>query len=378
MNKKLLAAAVSAAIMAPIAAQAEPEVTLYGRINNAIDYKDVDEVDDATTDISTISSRFGIKASSDLGNGLVAHAKYEFSTTTDKEGNGVEDTRVGTVGLSSHFGRVDIGNQWSAFFNTVGTDIDPTYTLGYYLYSGVAAGAYRASNTIKYSNSFGPVYLEADLRQNGNGKEGSDVAEKLNGGSGNGYGIGVKYSPLSNLTLSAAYDVEENEGSRAASAAGVTPVVTALAALDDTVRVGVSAKMTFGQFYGIIGWHQTETQARDGASGANSIEASQVQLYGGMNLNESTSLLLGYGQAEKTTTFVTAPAAGSAAALANAAEPTQVTLGVYHNMGGGLKLYYEAAFVDYDNDSRADPADATSALDAPDISRHLFGMRFDF
>ena len=35
MNKKLLAVAVSSAVMAPVAAQAA-DVTVYGRINNAI------------------------------------------------------------------------------------------------------------------------------------------------------------------------------------------------------------------------------------------------------------------------------------------------------------------------------------------------------
>ena len=106
--------------------------------------------------ISGVSSRFGVKYSQEMGNGLTAHGKYEFSTTTDKEGAGINDTRVATVGLSGAFGRIDVGNQWSAYFDTFGTLVSPTYTLGYYLYSSVGGGPFRASNTIKYSNSFGP------------------------------------------------------------------------------------------------------------------------------------------------------------------------------------------------------------------------------
>ena len=39
MNKKLIAAAVSAAVVAPVTAQAA-DVTVYGRINNAIEMRD--------------------------------------------------------------------------------------------------------------------------------------------------------------------------------------------------------------------------------------------------------------------------------------------------------------------------------------------------
>ena len=146
MNKKLIAAAVSAAVMAPVASQAD--ATVYGRINNAIDLKSP-ATGDGTTAISSISSRFGVKASSDIGNGLTAHGKYEFDVKTDKEQDsigqgGVTDVRVATVGLSGSFGSVNIGNQWSAYFDTLGTLISPTYTLGYYIYSSIGGGPYRS------------------------------------------------------------------------------------------------------------------------------------------------------------------------------------------------------------------------------------------
>ena len=46
MNKKLIAAAVSAAIMARVVASAQdegPSITVYGRVNQAIRLKDVDD-----------------------------------------------------------------------------------------------------------------------------------------------------------------------------------------------------------------------------------------------------------------------------------------------------------------------------------------------
>ena len=225
MNKKLIAAAVSAVVMAPVASQAD--TTVYGRINNAIDLNGTSSAEgaEATTDISGISSRFGAKASADIGNGLTANGKYEFATTTDKEGGGIDDTRIATVGLSGSFGSIDIGNQWSAYFDTVGTLISPTYTLGAAIYSGVGGGPYRTSNTIKYSNTFGRVYLELDYRLNGSNEDG-DAAEVLRG---DGYGIGLNLAVTKNITIAASID---SEGSAALEAIDAIDAIPAVAAID--------------------------------------------------------------------------------------------------------------------------------------------------
>ncbi len=242
MNKKLIAAAVSAVVIAPVA-QAQDghaDIEVYGRINNAIDLNGLAADGESTTDITSVASRFGLRGTADLGNGLTAHGHYEFATTTDRESSsgssttrtavdsnrdtveytdgtattGVDDIRIATVGISGAFGRVDIGNQWSAYFNTVGTLISPTYTLGAHLYSGNnTGGLYRSSNTIKYSNSFGPVNLELDARLNGS-NESADVAEGIRG---DGFGIGLSFAITDNITLAGSYDTESgaDRGERA-------------------------------------------------------------------------------------------------------------------------------------------------------------------
>ena len=222
MNRKLIAAAVSAAVIAPVAAQAES--SFYASIRNVIDINDTSAAVDAesTTDISKMNSRFGFKGSSDLGNGMTAHGRYEFAVTTDKEEEGVEDTRIATVGLSGGFGRVDVGNQWSSYFNTFGTLVSPTFSLGYYLYSSVGGGAFRASNTIKYSNTFGPLYAELDVRLNGSDEDG-DAAENLRG---DGMGLGLTYAVTDNITIAAAFDSEERPNA-GTSTVTVTPNTTA-------------------------------------------------------------------------------------------------------------------------------------------------------
>ena len=166
MNRKLIAAAVSAAVIAPVAAQAESE--FYGSIRNAIELNDI--TGDGTTDLSGVVSRLGFKGSSDIGNGMTVSGRYEFSATTDKEGDddkgkrGIGDVRLAQVGISGGFGSVTLGQQWSSYFNTFGTLVSPTMSLGYYIYSSVGAGIVRTSNTIQYSNSFGPVSAYLDVR----------------------------------------------------------------------------------------------------------------------------------------------------------------------------------------------------------------------
>ena len=339
MNKKLIAAAVSAAIVAPVAAYGE--VTVYGRINNAIDINDLSDAADAdsTTDVSSVSSRFGIKYNKEIGNGLSAHGRYEFATRTDRELPGIADVRIATVGLSGPFGRIDVGNQWSSYFNTFGTLVSPTYTIGYYLYSSIGGAPYRSSNTIKYSNSFGPIYAELDVRVNDDGNEGSDVAEKVRG---DGVGLGLSWAINDNFTIAAAWDAED--GADAATSGNPDA--------PDTDRFGIGAKANFGGGYWLsVGWQNLE---QDDVGTADGDDIDTTFIWGGGNFSKKTNWLIGYAEADDD---------------GDNDDPEQLTWGVYHNIGGGLKIYYEATDLDVET---TDPDDARDGV------RHLIGMRVDF
>jgi len=80
MSKKLIAVAVASVVAAPAA---YADITAYGRIQNAIVF-----TDDGTNEkqnVNTVGSRFGFKGSGDIGNGMKAFARYEFSTITDND-----------------------------------------------------------------------------------------------------------------------------------------------------------------------------------------------------------------------------------------------------------------------------------------------------
>ena len=392
MNKKLIAAAVAATV-APVAAQAQ--VSVYGRINNAVDIKDIlpsenpkvavaadgstsdrDAADiptgnESTTDVSGVASRFGVRYSGDIGGGMTALGRYEFATTTDKEGPGVNDTRIATVGVQGPFGTINVGNQWSAFFNTVGTHVSPTYSLGYYLYSSVAGMPFRASNTVKYSNNFGPLYVEIDARMNGSNEPGA-TAEKIRG---DGFGLGVSMPVANNVSVALAFDAED----------GDSDVTT-----DDTDRFGAAVKFS-GPVEFALGY---TNMAKDNCDiSADDVDITGIYANAAGQINQQTRWFLSYSTADTAVAVndvvvngdVTCGSDGvsmdpngavtgtgtSGVHMAVAEsddiqdDATQVVMGLYYTLGGGLRMYYEGTMLD-GGPSRWDGM------------RHLLGMRVDF
>jgi predicted porin len=337
MNKKLIAAAVSAVVVAPASqAQQSDAVVVYGRINQGIWINDAQNaLGNTLVDQNSVSSRFGIKYNKEIGNGLTAHGRYEFFTNPDREQGttnrgGVNDIRIGTVGVSGSFGRVDVGNQWSAYFNTVGTMMSPTYSIGYFIYSSIGGGPFRASNTIKYSNSFGPLYVELDVRLN-DSAEPTAITEKINGGAGTGGAIAATWSITDAFSIAAAYDSED----------GVAP------GSDDTERTAISGKFSFGDYFIMAGFQNLDSNPNKGG-----VDVDSGTLYGGGTLGKST-FLLGVSTADLNT--------------AGQSDPESVVWAYYYNMGGGIKLYYEATSVD-----------EKGAGQAADGTIHILGMRVDF
>lgn len=118
MNKKLLIAAVGAALVAGpmMAAQAAP--TVYGSFHMSLDRYDVDTSAAATSEkglLNSNSSRFGIKGDEDLGGGLksiyqVESGVFAADDGTNGFGNQLRNTYLGFSGSSwgmVKFGRHD-------------------------------------------------------------------------------------------------------------------------------------------------------------------------------------------------------------------------------------------------------------------------------
>ena len=114
MNKKLIAAAIAAAMVAPAA---YAQATLYGKFHTSIDKNDNDSYLEDNWEVNSRASRVGVKGSEDLGGGLKAIYQLEVSVNSDGSSSdgqgsvnsGLTSARNTFVGLSGGFGTFLVG-----------------------------------------------------------------------------------------------------------------------------------------------------------------------------------------------------------------------------------------------------------------------------
>ena len=154
MQKKLIAAAVAGALVAP---QVLADVSVSGSIRNGVAYNA------SSWGIIGAVSRLRFKASSDLGNGQSVYMNYEFSVDSGNGNIGTDKKtqRLTYVGMKGDWGSLSLGAQWSTAFNTVGTFIDKSLYYGDY---GNNCVQYRMANSAMLSTQLGGLSLMADAQ----------------------------------------------------------------------------------------------------------------------------------------------------------------------------------------------------------------------
>lgn len=125
MSKKLLPLAVSAALVGPLAVQAD--VTLYGSGRLSINRDD----DGGTNSwMDSNDSKIGVKGSENLGGGLKAIFKFEWgfdpSNTKSGSNNNTLTDRDQWIGLQDNWGEIRFGSLPTAY-KDAGKAIDPMY-----------------------------------------------------------------------------------------------------------------------------------------------------------------------------------------------------------------------------------------------------------
>ena len=190
MNKKLLAAAIAAAFIAPIAATADTEnVTVYGKVHASVEKNDFTGQDNYT--VSSNSSRLGFKGSEDLGNGLKAIWQYELDYDVTDGGGVTGDNRNSFIGLSGGWGTLLVGRHdtpakvafYAAGNEVIGDSVvDLNRSMGF--------EEVRASNAIAYiSPSFsGLTVAGAAVAGEQNGSPGTP-----NDGLADAWSVGALY-----------------------------------------------------------------------------------------------------------------------------------------------------------------------------------------
>ncbi len=156
MQKKLIALAVASAISAPAFAD-NANVTVYGKAFLTFDQASSNAAGAVSQmRVNTNASRFGVKGTEDLGDGL--SALYQFEVEMDADGNaanGLGKTRNSGAGLEGGFGKVVLG-YWDTPFKVAHNAIelfDNTSSWSATKTIGISAGKdynTRQKNMIQY------------------------------------------------------------------------------------------------------------------------------------------------------------------------------------------------------------------------------------
>lgn len=195
MKKNVIALAVAAAVAAPVA-NAAP--TVYGIANAAFTMNAGGK--DTGQSIDNVASRLGVKGSEDLGSGLKAVYKFEFSV------NGFDGGAIGNrnqfVGLAGGFGTVLMGRHDTPVKMSQPKDLfnDSLMDNGKMTGIGWKGGENRINNVLAYvSPSFGGVKLVAALSPGEGGTDDSSISNTMS--------VAAMYgSKKKGLYLAAAYE----------------------------------------------------------------------------------------------------------------------------------------------------------------------------
>lgn len=291
MKKSLIALAVMAAAGA---ASAQSSVQLYGiadvwlgSTSTKVNGVKTDNSQNRMEDGGLSYSRFGLKGSEDLGNGLKANFVLEQGFNVDSGTDAFAGTSFGrqsTVGLSGGFGAVDFGRQATAYDdvfgltnNTLDANVSVTYTVW-------DMHTFRANNTIKYTSpefagfSGGLSYsLGEDKVQNGT-KAGSLVA------------LGGKYV---NGPLAVAAGFQQEKGG---AAVGTLLGGKALVAGEKSTHTLLGASYDLGVVKLLAGFSQAKYE-----DGVDTDKTSQYQL--GVDVPLASNLVLTGGYAKSKSKF---------------------------------------------------------------------------
>ena len=112
-------------------------------------------------------SRWGIKGSAEVSDGLTAVYRFEHKISTSDGGQ--PGGRLAYAGLSGGFGTISVGQIWNAAYNHVGAITDKSY------YFGDAGTGYRHGNAVSYAFSSGAVGFQVDLASDGSKKSGKAI-----------------------------------------------------------------------------------------------------------------------------------------------------------------------------------------------------------
>lgn len=251
MKKTLVVAAVSASFA--VAAHAQSSVTLYGLIDAGLSYTSNvgGKSNWQQTSGGINQSRFGLKGSEDLGNGLKAIFTLESGLNLNSgrfANSGSEFNRQSFVGLSSNYGTVTLGRQYDAAQDYL-APLSATGSWGGTSFAHVGNfdnlntnGGFAVNNSIKFTSAnyagftFGATY--------GFSNQAGGFATNRE------YSLGAAYE-LQGLRVAAAYSQLNNPLSGTGASDGsylgqFGNAVAAAVAVNPNATIGNARQRTYG------------------------------------------------------------------------------------------------------------------------------------
>jgi GBP family porin len=420
MDKKLVVLAVASALAAPMVASADNTgVTLFGRLQAEYSSTRIDQASSASDYRQQVisdnagQSRWGLLISEDLGNGLSANGKIEFSI---KAGTGVADSaREQWVGIASKsWGALQFGRVQSPFKDFAGglsidlfsdTNLQGVGAGGamYGPASGLGAGGF-VDHALRYNSPEFSGFSAAVLLSPSNATQAESTTGGGNiGGKGgaDNYQIGLKYKFGSAGEVFGGYSNDgASDAQRAVAAAASTNFRTA----DDEQVWRIGGAWNFGDFR-IVGQYEDISNALSGNGGATCGGGARADAGGDAGLSTSqcnsalntngdghiwflsgqykigkTTLVL---QGGKTTADqVTNPTTG--VVTANERTAKNITVAAIYNFSKRTRVFggYQRVTVDgahtVDQVAAGSTSGTTVLATQPDRSTWEIGMRHDF
>lgn len=414
MNRKLLALAIATAMGGSFNAYAANSVTLYGRVGVEYGSVDIDQTpgindyrQESISDNAGVS-RWGLWIVEDLGNGLKANARIEYSFFT---GNGIADSaREQWVGLSGErWGGLQFGRVHSPFKDFAGGMLlDPfAWTSLQAMGSGGAmyapANGFGASgwvdHAIRYNSpSWGPFSM-ALLASPGDATQTDPTLATPSGGNVGGkggtsnYQIGLKFKIGTTGEIFGGYSNDEANDTQAAT-------LTNGQLGDDEQVWRLGTAWNFGNFR-IAGQYEKIDNALAGNGGATCTPPAAGLGGGdaGLSTNQCNTSLNINGDGDiwflttqykiGKTTLVLQGGATKADAVSNAAgvvvaserEAKNLTAGAIYMLNKRTRVFggYQRVSVDGARNVTNTTATGTAVLAIqPDRSTWTLGMRHEF
>ena len=270
------------------------EATWYGSFRAGIDSRNNNPNE---TTLGSFGSRWGVKGSNEISDGLSGVYRYEealdLRNATLSGGN-----RLSYVGLSGGFGTLTMGRIWGAAYNHYGSITDNSYWVGPSANVGTRIGP-----AVSYATSAGSLSMQVDaIMERQDGEVNSKTVDQLMFGASMDFGAGK---------------------------AGLAYHSNSFGTTTKTVKVtktGLAAQTSFGNTRIYLGGVQTKTE---GVAQKSTI----YHMGGGTSLGDTgVSALLQIARRKDAT-----------------GKPTPVMLGLYKSLGGSSTVVFEALTNDKDN-----------------------------